>query len=243
MPDPSSTSARESFVRDSRQVGLLRFLLTFSLTLLGLGFVAIPRFGSPLSPESARQAALAELRSIVEAQNRWQAEARVDVDGDGVGEFAALFELAGKASPRLKGEGSFAASLPLSFSDEGPNKRLRVGSYLFELWLPAKGGGWISARKLGELHDDIDVDAAEQRWCAFAWPTHRVFPAEGPDCFFVDARGEIYGCVDEATHWGGLRRVPHPGLLPSTPYSSGDTPRRLPARFRDGAGRSWVWHY
>ena len=243
MPEPSPDTPSEPSVRASRQAGLARLLMTFSLTLIGLAFVAIPSLQAPPGAETARQGALAQLRSLIAAQRTWQKEARIDVDGDGVGEFGALSELAGGRTPRLAGEASLPALLPVGFSDEGPSERLRLGSFLFELWLPAKGGGWVGGRELAERHEEIDTDAAERRWCAFAWPAYRVGSSEGQDCFFVDAGGEIYRCADEASEWGGIRRVPHPGCLLSTGCEVAEAMRPPAARLRDGAGRLWVWQH
>ena len=89
-----------------------------------------------------------------------------------MGEFGTLGELTGHAP--LRGHPSGARLEPPLVSPGlqpvGLPRQAHRSGYLFRLHLPARDGRWV---RVDEDPAKRDVDAAERRWCVFAWPPHR----------------------------------------------------------------------
>ncbi len=139
----------------------------------------------------------------------------IDVDRDGIGEFATGIELF-RASPLRAG--LVAGSIPPACSFErvsgwypglpvaGLTDRIEAdgslvkGGYRFTFFLPDGGtpSRWVRAgiaegaiSILGGT-GNIGIDAAEKTWCVYATPLE--WGASGRKMFFAGRRGEILEC-------------------------------------------------
>jgi|GEM_PF-3874233 len=177
-------------------------------------------------------AALDSLRAIVAAQTQVRESGAIDTDGDGVGEYAYLGELMGRATrtlDALEGEEeppSFTvepALLDPEFGTLTESARgivlLRDG-YAFQVHLPGPsdesdydlypGLPESGAAGVGGVGDEQlpDAVASAHAWVAYAWPLEH--GRTGERAFFVDHDGVIAECANEAGLYAGLERVPRP---------------------------------
>jgi hypothetical protein len=134
--------------------GLLRFLVVDAMPgIVGGGRAAV------------EDMAVSRLRDVLFAEDALRRAGWIDPDHDGVGSAASLEELCG--GPPLRGQAP--RSTPVLHCDElapsllGP--AARSGAYLYTVCLPSPGGGWSAASGA-----DVDEEAAERRFIAFAWP-------------------------------------------------------------------------
>jgi hypothetical protein len=128
------------------------------------------------------------LRTLHTAQQVFTAACAVDLDGDGVGEIGTLGELTGFDALRGRAaNGRFDPPiLPPSIRPTGSHGTAARAGYLFRLYLPGRDGAWL---RVDEDAGRLDVDAAETRWCAFAWPAHH--DAETTRTFRIDETGRV----------------------------------------------------
>lgn len=148
--------------------------LTIYGSLLVVTSLSIPELcACGRSPSAHEGNIIWMLGRIAEAQRIGKEAIRLDRDGDGVGEFAYLTELAGRGSA----DGS-AASLGSPFRRlTGASDRtagfVRWDGYYFELQLPGENGEWIP-EDIGRTPEgrELVTDEAERRWRCFAWPAN-----------------------------------------------------------------------
>ncbi len=179
-------------------------LLIVIAVLTIIAALAIPKM---LSARMAANevSAIATLKAIVSSQAQIQARGVIDTDGDGAGEFGYLGELTGTAPARISAGGSPAAGTPgIDELEPSPllaslasitNGQAEHSGYLFQIWLPAVGGGGEAiglpedptGGKLGAPFPDSDF--GEQMFCAYAWP--RSASNTGQAAFFVNQEGLI----------------------------------------------------
>jgi len=140
-------------------------------------------------------AAVSSLRNLHSAQVQFAKAGHVDSDGDGTAEFGSIRELTATIGPR----GTAAAISPPLLS--GPWRRLpdrlgvfTMGGYRFCVLLPAKGNSWIVPDQVG--WSNIDTQAAESRWRAWAWPER--YAKGTTQTFFIDESGTILAVDDRA---------------------------------------------
>lgn len=133
---------------------------------------------------AANEAAVeALLHDLVLAQARFQARARSDDDGDGVGEYGSLGELAGFVA--VHGGARLDPPL-LPQLDQGDRGRYEHMGYFLRVHLAA---------------DDTDLE--ETAWCCYAWP---VQPGAGRT-YFVNQLGDILA-NEESPYGGDLEPAP-----------------------------------
>lgn len=139
---------------------------------------------------------IAAMRDITSCQKQVQAGARIDIDKDGVGEFAMLRELSGSAAIRNaeNGTGGTVVLSPpaLSRAFRAPNNNNEVYryGYLFKIFLPGVGGKGVGETAgTGEFTSPVITDLAETSWCCYAWPTH--YGNTGLRTFFVNQDGNV----------------------------------------------------
>lgn len=178
----------------------LRILATVSAILLLVWSIAVPSFPGAHPPGSHphESAARATLSLLASAQRDWHARKLLDRDGDGIGEYGWFSQLAA-ASPPLLSE-RFAKPTA---------GRIERGAYVFEIWLPADGEQWLSEA----AQQSVDIDGAEQRWLAYAWPRDASLPRR---VFCVDATGTIRARNNDGRYAGHARPVPVDAALPSS---------------------------
>ncbi len=154
--------------------------------------------------------AIRTLRRIAEAERRFRARLAVDVDGDGVGEYGTLRELAGALAVRTAADGDNAGGQPLAtpllppaFASLGKDGAARHAGYRFALLLP--GTAWQGVGEQPRAPDDtldgvVDTDGAEAVWGCYAWPEG---PARGLRTFFAHARGDVVATRADVTRDAG----------------------------------------
>lgn len=176
-------------------------------------------------------AALDTLRTIVAAQTQVREAAHLDVDGDGVGEYAFLGELMGRATRTLvafEGEEeppSFGVSPALLESEFGTltdsirGTVLMRDGYAFQVHLPGSSSD-VDYDVYPGLHESgaagvggVDPSAAQpdpvasaHAWLAYAWPLEH--GRTGQRAFFVNQDGVIAECENVSGLYTGLERVP-----------------------------------
>lgn len=203
-----------------------------------LVLVATVRFGLEMAapgrleraPHSEEERAVSRLQEVCWAEQMAQQAALVDADRDGQPEYVWLDALM-RPAPQAGGNpllnpGAFA---PLPPQPDG-SLLFRAEGYLFQVWLPASGGGWVGAGG-----DAPDMDGAERQWLAYAWPLRA--GAERLKAFVVNQDARI--CVSDNTQ--GYRGVDHP-----PPVMAGII--QAPDETGCGVGgdgatwRRWEWH-
>lgn len=134
----------------------------------------------------------------------------IDQDGDGMGEFAFLGEMAG--ADRLPGTGirlDTAPHAPLWVRDRDPDGRASQHGYYFHLWLPTGAGKAIpEGRANAREQVAADADGQEARFACYAWPIER--GVTGRRAFCVVPGAHVYA-TEAATHaYSGRLVVPRP---------------------------------
>lgn len=136
-------------------------------------------------------AAIATLKNLSSAQSQLQASGAQDANGNGSGEYGFFGELSGAAPLRNAEPAQRVRLTPPVLSaafQRVEQGRVHRGGYVFELWLPAVGGGWISERELAAGRQ-VDADAAETLWMCYAWPESP--GSTGVRSFLVNHSGDI----------------------------------------------------
>lgn len=195
-----------------------RVAATAAAIVLLLWAIAVPSFPGAHPPGSHpdESAARATLSLLVDAQRAFRSRRLLDRDGDGEVEFGWFTQLAGAEPPLLSAR---FAGVQLGCVERG--------AYVFQLWLPAANGTWIREGS----QTAVDADAAEQRWCAYAWPRD----GEGAQrVLFVDESGRILRAANDDRRYSGRGRpVPVDAALPSSMTTGTQEPGAR--RGRDGA--------
>jgi hypothetical protein len=178
---------------------IAELLITIGISVL-ISSIAIPKLLAA-RPAANESAAISTLRALATAQAQMKGAVTVDCDWDGSGEYGFLGELSGATALRESdGTGgiqlgtSFMApdALSAAFGDVQGGVVRRSG-YFFAVFLPdgqlapagvgeAADGGW-------EVGTPIGLDAAENYWCAYAWPDR--FGRTGKRAFFVNQTGDL----------------------------------------------------
>lgn len=145
-------------------------------------------------------------------------DATLDQDRDGRGEFGLAFDL-----------------LPMQRRNQvlvAGDRRVLIGAYLFEVFLPGRDGHLASGLAADAA---VDADGAEQHFAILAWPA-RAGDGEAR-VFHVDERGIV--TWSEAAGRCGHRQAPAPGCaFASDSTGAFGAALAIDARGRDGQ----VWH-
>jgi len=246
--------------RATPRVGLL-LVVAAALAALAAAAVVPNLLASNLC--SNETAAIATLRNLAACQSRFRASGAVDTDGDGIGEFGTIRELAGSVPLRTAaGRPGGTLSPPvLSPALERVTTEgwVEKSHYAFAVFLPRSGGGWIresGAVAAGPAAGDagcdgsgdaapgtggvsavgtVDADGAEREWCAIAWP--RMIGDRTRRIFVVTSAGEVFHAPNDRGVSCGTRLPGGPaGVLPAE-WRPGE-PLRGGYTSRDGD----VWH-
>jgi len=192
----SPDDARRDFVLQ-RLVGLvempgmqlpwpsIRRVLIGSLSGLALLMFAIPNLNGahPHGRAGADQnVAIAILRTIHSAQVRFRTQRCVDRDGDGEAEFGSFAMLAGVEPCPRSGQFWDMPGLSPIFGTLQENRVARC-NYQFQLYLPRRGGGWVSAASA-----EVDAKAAARDYLVLAWP----LAGRGKGAMYLRADGELH---------------------------------------------------
>lgn len=189
-------------------------------------------------------AAIAALRSIASAQAQALASTVIDTDGDTVGEYAYLGELAGSKPVRVAGgigkEPLYPMLLSSAFGEVSQAGCIERNGYQFRVYLP---GATVGGRTPGLPEGSPtlpDADNAEILWCAYAWPVRA--GSTGARAFFINQEGDMLAAPNADGAYSGEHLAPafdaalsseHPGDMASiTPLASlGQT---------SNDGRAWM---
>lgn len=193
--------------------------------------VAIPNLLSArLSANES--AAIATLRSIASAEQQFQAMTVVDSDGDGRGEYGLFGELSAGHAPRGRSEPIRIPVLSSAFGQLTPitsgGAVVTRSGYHFQVWLPGERGAVCDGG--AGPSGAVDGEAAEQRWCAYAWPVQA--QSTGNRSFYVDQKGEIW--FEASGSYSGLDSVPNFDAAGAKPGSFGVGPQEAGAMSVDG---------
>lgn len=171
------------------------------------------------------RAAAALLRTIASAQMQVVLSTAIDTDGDYVGEYAFLGELAGKARLRTAGDDGITladttlepAILDASFGQLTAGEHGGVverNGYVFQVWLPGPGSStrvqaMSEARGVGGCSTDgpfPDTDASETAWAAYAWPKEA--GTSGQRTFFFNQKGTLLEFANANHRYDGATQGP-----------------------------------
>lgn len=185
---------------------------TFTALTSAVAALALLAGGTPLDAQEADdetrvKALLLELHA---AQERFANDKVVNLDGDGVGEFGTLQELAGTLPPRAA-DGKRTQPVPKPYvpqelgavDDRG---EARIGAYLVKVFLVSTTGAAVHETKGAYAAGDAElhVNLCESTWCAYAWPA---VDAKLPT-FCIDTLGTR---VRAAAAYVGAGEGPEPG--------------------------------
>jgi len=149
-------------------------------------------------------------------QAQFQAAGHVDLDGDGVGEYGTFGELTAASGLRGSPDGGLRTK-PLGVPVLSPALAnvdhagfVTKSGFAFRIFLPGRSATAVREGTAGGACDPfsgtVDVDAAEVRWCAYAWPVS--FKNSGTRCFYVDETGTVLQCANPAGAYDGLLKPP-----------------------------------
>lgn len=167
------------------------------VTLTSISLVAAVALPVVLSKRLAANetAAVATIREFAAAQAQFKAAKRVDVDHDGVGEFAYLKELTGATGLRASADGERVGDvlapplLPLRFRALDAGGEFVHGGYVFRMFLPGADGAGVGETELYPVAVPLDARLAADTWCCYAWPTR--YGTSGDHVYFVGADGVV----------------------------------------------------
>ncbi len=171
--------------------------------LLGMGFmpaviaaIAIPNLLESRTTANEAAAAATLKSGFFPAQIQFQAGAYQDVDGDGIGEFGFIPELAGGRA--VGGDAAITLSL-LAPTFAEPDAV--VSGYRFTVFLPDGADG-----ALFDQDEPLPAEGADQRetaFVAYAWPEDE---STGRRMFALDAQGMVYAAPwnDQDPEWNSL---------------------------------------
>ncbi len=156
--------------------------------------------------QANENAAIETLLAIASAQLQAHASAVIDTDGDTVGEYAYLGEMAGTAPLRAGTDFMVPALLVSSFGVVTPAGIATRSGYHFRVFLPdaAVGGKSPGLPEASGLNPD--PDAAEVLWCAFAWPVEA--GTTGTRAFFINQDDDLLETPNADHAYNGEDRAP-----------------------------------
>jgi hypothetical protein len=177
----------------------------------------------PVSFADNEAEAIVTLREIAAAEAQVKANAAIDTDGDGVGEYGYLAELAGTQQKRVSQQGVPAAGTQREDFIRRPLLRPELGrisfstavhdGYRFMTWLPQKAaGGQVGAQREdpngGKMAAPFpDPRTGSELWCCYAWPVSA--GVTGQRAFFVNQEGIVLATDnDGATPFSGVISYP-----------------------------------
>lgn len=235
-PDPRTVLDAEADAERCRSRRRLAGFAVVGAVLVAAAWIALPRIRLP-GVSKNEFAAMATLRNVASAQAWIQAHGLVDADRDGVGEPCWLSEMARVTAAWASQSAGSArrGTAPLGpVFGRTPDGRSRRRGYVFELFLPAKDGGWASER---EVRNGRAVDAAKCRttWVCYAWP--ETFDWTGRRVFLLHASGDLLSMPNSDGRIEGEHgpRGGAAGFLSSEPGA------RAAANCADCEGNWWTW--
>jgi len=192
---------------------LIELMVVVAIIAVLAAILVMPALGARMRGNET--SAIAALRTVSTQQENFRSQVVVDQDGNGLGEYGLLNELAGLVVPRRTG-----ATCPISprmidpsFRADASGMALRYGFY-FRIFLPIDdvGGTGTDADLGGDsttpgpvLNDAAGITRQQYYWCAYAWPSAR---NTGERSFFIDYSGVLYQTHGDALKYSGPATAP-----------------------------------
>jgi hypothetical protein len=230
----------------TRCTSSIRNLLLLVVVVTALLHVFVRPIWMKVAQRHNAMIALETLETIAAAQELFRQSAYVDQDGDGVGEFGLLCELAGQQLTRT------GVAVPHSFSETSglPDALGRsalvnhgVGTYEgyhFVVYLPSASGTAIAETVPPAQRDPGSADLQEDRFVCYAWPV--VAGGTGEYVLVVNEEGLVHTTVSSGVKpYSGLRGRPAPGaaFVPSGGRSTANLAGRLADNEKGSDGLDW----
>lgn len=160
---------------------------------------------------AAEKSAVSRLRTFLWAQDTLKQGRYFDRNGDGVGEFGYLRQLAGQvAPPNLKRLSPPILMDPMSeLNGSTPQTVLLDGGFCHVMYLAGPGGAGVTEPSDGaEAAGSIDPALASRFWIAYAWPLE--IDKSGRKAFFINQDEEIWETDNTGPNQGysGLNKRP-----------------------------------
>lgn len=176
--------------RTARGFTLIELMIVIAIVAV-IASIAVPNLlAARLAANET--AAIASLRNLVTAQAQFQQSARLDVDGDGQGEYGSFTELSGGAAGRMAGPlipPLLGGSFRLLTNDAASLGYVSKGGYLFRIYLPAAAGAGTSEDETGAFAVAAESHLSEAVWCAYAWPMN--YGRTGRRTFFANQGTDV----------------------------------------------------
>ena len=188
-------------------------LLIVVVVIAILAGMTVPNFLAARLQANERSA-LASMRAIVNAQFQARSQALVDSNGDGLGEFGFLGELAGQRPARGTASRISPPVLSVAMGMVDNTGTIARSGYLFRVFLPNAAGVGVPETSAGLA--SVDPVLAVDFWAAMAWPA--AYGQSGMNTLWTGSRGEILK-AKAAAYSGPLATI-----YPSAPFLSAATP-------------------
>jgi len=134
--------------------------------------------------------AIGSLRNLATAQQTFQSNQCVDEDDDGSGEYGYLTELTGGGQLRDGDPAVNPGYITVALCPPNGGDVATKSGFCFQTWLP---GPHSDTDSLAGSQDEMD--AAENRWLAYAWPVS--YRTSGIRCFAVDQGAEVVSATND----------------------------------------------
>ncbi len=177
----------------SRGVTLLELLVILAAVVLAAAIVVPLLLAERLHANEA--AAIETMKFIADAQERFKASGKVDLDQDGAGEYGYLKEMSAASGVRAApdgskiGEAALPSALPREFEALDPGGEFVRAGYRFRVFLPDARGDGVGETERFPLDRLVDAKLAASTWCCYAWPAHH--GTTGDRTFFVNQDGRV----------------------------------------------------
>jgi hypothetical protein len=227
----ASIIARITWIEDKKWIATTGIVLFTATTILAV--IAIPsRWTS--RPAIGGTSPVSILNCIRAGQEQFKESKSVDEDGDKVGEYGLLSELAGGCNFRGSEQSCKGSPYIATILAPASNGLAQRHGYYFIIYLAG------TEKAFSRMKDAVkdNADRREGDYVAYAFPINiGRFPNR---VFAINSKGHIFIIQNEDNRWGGSN-IPPPGLA----YRDGKDPSVGSGEFvRDGdkGGADEAWH-
>jgi hypothetical protein len=213
-------------------------------------FWTVPWLFDPDHPRgtSSDTSAIGALRNLIIIQDLVRKSGRIDVDGDGLGEFATFGELTGVSGVRTSALGPTAGRrmeppyLNLSLAPRADRPLVTRSGWCYRIFLPSGPSTAATEVDPGKpFSAPVATDLAELHWCAYAWPEDDKL-SRGAKAFYVDEAGDVWWCFNRENRYSGASNAPSwDAALPAGGDQDWRTRRSASGPGRDGEIWEKAW--
>jgi len=176
-------------------------LLMVTVIIAILATIALPLLLAS-KIDGNESAAIATLRTLVQAQLSFAQRREADLNNNGNGEYGTFGEMSGNVAVRAAAGGTRYLTPSVvnpSFRLITPLGEMLRSGYVYRLYLPGAGGAGVTELPGGGAATTVDSELAETTWCVYAWPQRA--GVTGRRTFFVNQTGDIL-FTENATYSG-----------------------------------------